>query len=217
MDGFLVASAAESAQLLRLAEVEHFLGAAYLQLAIAAATDGAKGTSRNASNNLGSSPRANDATAAAATAAVTSDDAAREMASQIEASRPTVAETVVAAAGWRRPWGFGNGPFSEVSATKTEIYVEGGGDDVDEQAIVTQLEVIVFRRTNAPWCSSSFSCHMLWCTKVYRSCVFLRMSRLNSRTSVLRFCGCCVVVRRIVHRNYDGVKPLPESCRNDSC
>lgn len=147
-DGFRVASAAESAQLLRLAEVEHILGAACLQLGIAAAAGTGGGVKR------GSTPPAADATAvtaAAAASAATSDDGAGKMASPvIEASRPTVADTVVAAAGWRRPWGFGNGPFSEVSATKADIFVEGGssggagdgGVDVDEQAIVAQLEVI---------------------------------------------------------------------------
>lgn len=162
-----MASAAESAQLLRLAEVEHILGAACLQLGIAAAAaGGAKGGARNASNTLGSNPPATDATAAATAAGgATSDEAAGKIASQIEASRPTVAETVVAAAGWRRPWGFGNGPFSEVSATKADIFVEGGsggagdgGGIVDEQAIVAQLEVIGFRRTRAPTCGYGSGC-----------------------------------------------------------
>lgn len=153
----MVASAAEAVQLLGLAEVEHILGAACLQLGIAAAAGGARRAAQKASNIPGSSPRAPDEMAAAAAAGtVTPFDAAGKIASPIEASRPTVAETVVAAAGWRRPWGFGNGPFSEVSATKADIFVEGGcggpGDDgggVDERDIVAQLEVIVCRRTNS--------------------------------------------------------------------
>ncbi|CAN0183838.1 unnamed protein product, partial [Pylaiella littoralis] len=157
-DGNMVASAAEAVQLLGLAEVEHILGAACLQLGIAAAAGGARRAAQKASNIPASSPLATDEMAAAAAAGtVTPFDAAGKMASPIEASRPTVAETVVAAAGWRRPWGFGNGPFSEVSATKADIFVEGGcggpGDDgggVDERDIVAQLE-----DTGMPWSSVS--------------------------------------------------------------
>lgn len=137
-----MASLAESDQLLRLAEVEHILGAACLQLGLAAA---AKKT-QSIAQSMSSSPRqpATETAAGIALPACASRGAV--------ASKASVAEAAAAAAGGRRIWGFGSGPFAEVFATKTGIFLGGGegggesgdGDDVghvDDEAIIAQLEV----------------------------------------------------------------------------
>lgn len=137
----MVASSAESNQILRLAEVEHILGAACLQLGLAAA---AGITAQKTTEIVDSSPRQ---PAADTAVGIALPGAPRE----VVASKATVAEAAEVAAGGRRAWGFGAGPFAEVFATKSAIFSggedsrgeSGGGDvgDVDEDAIVAQLEV----------------------------------------------------------------------------
>lgn len=135
----LVASSAESDQLLQLAEVEHILGAACLQLGLAAA---ATVMAQRTTQSVGSSPRQ---PAVQATAGISLPDASRGTV----ASKATVAEAAAAAAGGRRAWGFGVRPFAEVFATTSGTFLGGGdgggepGDvgDVDEEAIIAQLEV----------------------------------------------------------------------------
>eukprot|EP00752_Nemacystus_decipiens_P012187 g10805.t1 len=135
-----VASSAESDQLLRLAEVEHVLGAACLQLGLAAA---AEVRTQRVTQSAGSSPR-EPASEAAERKPV--GDAFRGAA----ASKATVAEAAALAAGGRMTWGFGAGPFAEVFATKSEIFSgvgDSGGEHgdgelggVDDNAIISQLE-----------------------------------------------------------------------------
>lgn len=70
------------------------------------------------------------------------------------ASTPTVSMTSRQAAGGRRVWGYGTGPFAGVSATGPDIFGltghtdgfdgkrgEADGCDEDEDSIVEQLEV----------------------------------------------------------------------------
>eukprot|EP00903_Cladosiphon_okamuranus_P012352 g11581.t1 len=144
----LVASLAESDQLLRLAEVEHILGAAYLHLGFAAA---AKDKNQRNARSLGSSPRQ---PGTETTVGITLPGTSRGAVT----SKATVAEAAAAAAaaGGRMTWGFGAGPFAEVFATKSEIFSgegdRGGGhgdgdlDDVGDDAIIVQLE-----DDGAPW------------------------------------------------------------------
>lgn len=129
--GALRATSAASQQLLWLAEVEHILGTASLQLAFAA---------RNPCPSSAPSTLPNDYTPGAAVP---------------PASVPTVSATSRQAAGGRRVWGYGSGPFAEVSATGPDIFAlngrtdvsEGGrggatdGSDEDENLIVEKLEV----------------------------------------------------------------------------
>lgn len=141
----LMASSAETDQLLRLAEVEHILGAACLQLGLAAA---AKVMTQRTAKSAGSSPCAPTAEAALGLAL---PGAGRGT----EASKATVAEAAAAAAGGRVSWGFGAGPFTEVFATKSGIFSGGeasggedgdgdsGLDECDEGAIIAQLEVFL--------------------------------------------------------------------------
>lgn len=111
-------SPAESSQLLWLAEVEHILGAASLQLAFTAAS--------KLSSPI---PEAHNETF------------------------PMGAARSVDATRAHRPWGYGSGPFADVSATGSDIFEKewgggaGGKDDVsssaeiDEVFTIEQLEV----------------------------------------------------------------------------
>ncbi|CAM9247576.1 unnamed protein product, partial [Ectocarpus fasciculatus] len=167
----LVASAAESEQLLRLAEVEHILGAACLQLGLtAAAAVGASklATARPIPNGQVSSLHPQPAASAGAIAANPMSSipasAARALTAPppFEASRPTVKEMSASTGGGRLPWGYGSGPFADVFASKTGLFVEGdgggretsgdgGGDDGrNEEDIVSQLE-----DDGTPWPSKS--------------------------------------------------------------
>lgn len=162
----LAASAAESEQLLRLAEVEHILGAACLQLGLAAAaTVGASqlATGRPTPNGQVPSLHPQPAASAGAIAANPVSSIPAGVAGVLtapppfEASRPTVKEVSAAAGGGRLPWGYGTGPFAEVFASKKGLIVEGGGggreisgdgggdrggdDGRDEDDIISQLEV----------------------------------------------------------------------------
>lgn len=140
----LVASLAESDQLLRLAEVEHILGTACLQLGFAAAS---QVMNQKTAQSLGSSPREPATEAFIGTALPGASRGA-------VASKATVAEAAAAAAGGRTTWGFGAGPFAEVFATKSGIFSgegdgegehgDGGVGDVDDDAIIEQLEVDCF-------------------------------------------------------------------------
>ncbi|CAB1113909.1 unnamed protein product [Ectocarpus sp. CCAP 1310/34] len=161
----LAASTAESEQLLRLAEVEHILGAACLQLGLAAAaTVGASklATGRPTANGQVPSLHPQPAASAGAIAANPVSSIPAGVAGvlratpPVEASRPTVKEVCAAAGGGRLPWGYGTGPFAEVFASKNELVVEGGGGgrDIsgdgggdrggdhgrDEEDIISQLE-----------------------------------------------------------------------------
>ncbi|CAM9352028.1 unnamed protein product, partial [Ectocarpus sp. 13 AM-2016] len=161
----LAASAAESEQLLRLADVEHILGAACLQLGLAAAAAvGAskRATGRPTPNGQVPSLHPQPVASAGAIAAnpVSSIPAGAAGVSTapppFEASRQTVKEVSSAAGGGRLPWGYGTGPFAEVFASKKGLFVEGGGggratssdgggdggggDGRDEEGIISQLE-----------------------------------------------------------------------------
>lgn len=125
----------ESLQLLWLAEAEHLLGAATLQLAFAAL-----GTTRNPPQR--SSPSQTPA-------AVTPLPAKEKT---LPVSAQTVAEHSLMSAGGRRPWGFGSGPFAEISATASDVFgsdgdggktgrEEGGCSLEEEELVVKQLEV----------------------------------------------------------------------------
>lgn len=129
--GALRATSAASQQLLWLAEVEHILGTASLQLAFAA---------RNPCPSSPPSTLPNDYPPGTAVP---------------PASAPTVSATSRQAAGGRRVWGYGSGPFAEVSATGPDIFSLNGrtdasegrrgaaadGSDEDEDSIVEKLEV----------------------------------------------------------------------------
>ncbi|CAM9135050.1 unnamed protein product [Scytosiphon promiscuus] len=140
------ASGADCEQLLRLAEVEHILGAASLQLGLAAAPKTTAAWKKGADapgETVPDAPQTNPAGATCGTPAPA-----------FEPSRPSEAEEFEAAAGGRRPWGYGTGPFAQVLATKEDIFVESGGGGVgndastgatdgaeaDEDAIIAQLE-----------------------------------------------------------------------------
>lgn len=117
----------ESLQLLWLAEVEYILGIACLQLAFAAAPKPSP-----------SSPQP-------------PVDAPLEIIPGVVPSKATVVANLTAAAGGRRPWGYGNGPFSGISATAKDIFEQdpggseerAGGASVggDESRTIEQLEV----------------------------------------------------------------------------
>jgi len=136
-DAASAASPAEFDQLLRLAEVEHILGAACLRLGFAAAAAAAaagratpEATAQDAGD--GSSPPLSKLTATAGAVVVP--------------SRPPVEELAVASAGGRRPWGFGTGPLAEVSATRKDVFFEEDrrrpvGEGLGEEEIIAQLEV----------------------------------------------------------------------------
>ncbi|CAM9209213.1 unnamed protein product [Ectocarpus sp. 4 AP-2014] len=171
----LAASAAESEQLLRLAEVEHILGAACLQLGLAAAAIvGASklATGRSTPNGQDHSLYPQPATSAGAIAANPVSSIPAGVAGAFtepppfRASRPTAKKVSAAAGGGRLPWGYGTGPFAEVFASKKGLIVEGGdggretsgdggGDRVgndgrDEEDIISQLE-----DDGTPWPSKS--------------------------------------------------------------
>lgn len=121
------ATPAECLQLLWLSEVEHILGAAYLQLAFAI-------------------PRK----AGGASASPNDTPTGRGI--------PSVPPTEIGRAqvGERPAWGFGSGPFAEISATGPDVIGVGaaraeGADDEDERHTIQLLEVQVFRPRNCPF------------------------------------------------------------------
>lgn len=182
----LVASSEECDQLLRLAEVEHILGAACLQLGLAAAAE--VKTQRNA-QSPSSSPRQPAPEAALGIALL-------GVSRGLAASKTTVAEAAAGAAGGRMSWGFGAGPFAEVFATKSEIFSggrESGGEhgdgdlgDVDDDAIIAQLEVH----------DVSSEGHFCW---------GLKFRGISCLESISAGCGPCVFLGLDQHTHVPGI------------
>lgn len=126
--------------------MEHILGAASLQLGLAAAAARSAAAWKKPADGVGE-------TVANAVPSTPDGDKGVTLAPAFEPSRPTEIEVSKEAARGRRPWGYGTGPFAQVSATKGDVFVEGGGgggdggadavDGVgaDEEAIIAQLEV----------------------------------------------------------------------------
>ena len=130
MRGTLPATSVEGLQLLWLAEAEHILGTAYMQLAFAEARDHGCPESQSRDDGL-------------QTVTV----------KLVPPSKQTVERESEVAAGGRRPWGYASGPFASFAATAEDIIEQGwsesdeqaegaGGDgDNTEHCVIEQLEV----------------------------------------------------------------------------
>lgn len=144
--GMISATPAECAQLLWLAETEHILGVASMQLAFAAAL-----------NHRSSNPQSK------------AIDAQPSTTVPIEPpSKQTVEEESTETAGGRLPWGYGSGPFASIAATAQDVIEREwhlpdkqaeesiGIDDEGERHMIEHMEVTERKpeRTGVRPCSS---------------------------------------------------------------
>lgn len=136
LSGSSSATPAELEQLLWLAEAEHLLGTACLQLAFAAVERVQRLRARSRMFQSALTGVAEDTTMTQST---------------IVSGTPTANELAQMAAGGRRPWGYSTGPFAQVVATSLQnipaaekvgaMDVGGNLGVQEEETTIAQLEV----------------------------------------------------------------------------